>query len=199
MGRYLGTLQLLYYAYGSGSIADGTQQYLLNQAIDNAETAIDDYTRRNFVGTAGTSSYSRFDQWRVREGGAFYVHADLHTLLGVQLGNSQDIPLGSIWLEPRNAGPPYRIVRLKSAYVYQWNTDQDMLVWGTWGFSTAAPADIVQATLRAAKYFYTLKDQSGFSEVTGFDQAGVQPVPSGLPSDVRYMLSPYRSRTGGAV
>lgn len=199
MGRYIGTEAFLLYAYGTGTIADGTQMTLINQAINNAEAAIDSYTRRNFVGTPGTSSYSRFDEWRVREGGAFYVHADLHTLIGVQLGNSQNIPLGSVWLEPRNVGPPYRIVRLRSTYVWQWNTDQDALIWGTWGYSTAAPADIVQATLRAAKYFYDLRDQSGFTEVTGFDQAGEQPVPSGLPSDVRYVLSPYRSRTGGAV
>lgn len=199
MGRYLGTTDFLFYTYGSGSIADGTQQFLVNQAIDNAEVAIDNYTRRNFVGTTGTVYYSRFDDWRVRPGGALYLHTDLFAPTEIQLGNSQNIPLGSIWLEPRDVGPPYRIVRLHSTYVWQWNTDQDMFISGTWGYSTTAPDDIVQATLRAAKYFYSLKDQSGFSEITGFDQAGQQPTPSGLPSDVRYMLSPYRSRTGGAV
>lgn len=197
MGRYLGTTDFLYYAYGTGAIADGTQQFLINQAINNAEAAIDNYTRRNFAGTTGTVYYSRFDDWRARPGGALYLHADLYAPVAIQMGNSQDIPLGSVWLEPRDAGPPYRIIRLRSTYVWQWNTDQDMWISGTWGFSATAPADIVQATLRAAKYLYDLKDQSGYTNVTGFDQAGQQTTLSGLPDDVRYVLSPYRSRTGG--
>lgn len=197
MGRYVGTEAFLLYAYGTGAITDGTQQALIVDAIANAEAAIDSYTRRNFVGTTGTVYYSRFDEWRVRPGGALYLHADLIAPIEIQLGNSQNIPLGSIWLEPRDAGPPYRIVRLRSAYVWQWNTDQDMFISGTWGYSTAAPDDVVQATLRAAKYFYSLKDQSGYTNITGFDQAGVQQTISGLPDDVRYLLSPYRSRSGG--
>ena len=74
-----------------------------------------------------------------------------------------------------------------------------MFISGTWGYSMTAPAPIVQATLRAAKYFYGLKDASGYTDVVGFDQAGQQTFLSGIPSDVRYLLSPYVSRSGGAV
>ena len=199
MGRYIGTLDFLQYSYGTFDIPDGTQKTLIVNAIANAETAIDNYTRRNFVGTTGTVYYSRFDEWRVRTGGALYLHTDLIAPVEIQLGNSQNIPLGSIWLEPRDAGPPYRIVRLRSTYVWQWNTDQDMFISGTWGYSTAAPADIQQATLRYAVYLYRQKDAAGYQDVAGFDQAGQQTFVQGIPQDVRYLLSVYRSRTGGMV
>lgn len=196
MSRYCSLLDLRDYM-GLPGTQGQNDDGLLQDSLNRAEAAIDNYTRRNFVGTAGTVYYSRFDQWRVVDT-ALYLASDLIAPVEIQLGNSQNIPLGSIWLGPRN-NPPYRIIRLRSAYVWQWNTDQDMFISGTWGYSTTAPADIQQATVRTAAYLYRIKDQSGFTDVTGFEQAGEQTIVSGIPSDVRYLLNPYRTRTGGMV
>lgn len=204
MGRYINTSELQAYLFGTtGTIAFGggtiapTQQSLMGTAINNAEAAIDTYTRRTFAGTAGTYYVSRFGQGQVR-GQALYLDSDLYSLVGIINGDSQVIPTGSVWLEPRNEGPPYRIVRLKSSYVWTWNTDSDVAISGTFGYSTTPPADIQQATVRLAAYLYRLKDV-GVADVSGFPEAGEVTLPKGLPDDVRLILERYRSRSGGAV
>ncbi len=205
MSRYtdLGALKE-YLGIGTDAGTDG--DWLLQQSIERAERAIDNYTRRTFVGTPGTVYYSRFYQTHLR-GNDFYLDQDLHTLVSLTLGDGRTVPVdgtvpgsGSVWTEPRNAGPPYRVLRLKSAIgAYTWNTDQDMVVAGTWGFSTVAPDDIVQATTRYAAYLYRQKDVTPNDQIGYAEGPGVQPMGRGMPDDVRYLLSPYRSRTGGVV
>lgn len=172
------------------------QDDLITQCILRAESAIDSYTRRNFAGTAGTVLYSRYYADRVRNQ-AFYLDRDLHTLVGVVNGDGRNIPLGSVWLEPRNNNPPYKILRFKSAFVWVWSTDTDVIVSGTFGFSTVAPTDIQQATVRYAAYLFKQKDV-GITDTAGFQEAGEVQYTSGMPQDVRWLLAPYRSRTGGA-
>ena len=198
MGRYIGTQTLRAYLSPAGNLGT-TENALLESCIVRAESAIDSYTRRNFAGTAGTAQYSRYYTDRVRNN-AFYLDRDLHTLSTLITGISQNIPLGSIWLEPAGQPPPYRIIRLHSSYVYSWNTDQDMLIAGTWGYGTVPPDDVIQATVRAAAYYYRGKD-SGFgpTDTTGFTEAGEQAFAKSLPDDVRWILSPYRSRSGGII
>lgn len=177
---------------------DGTaEDALIQECIDRAEGAIDAYARRSFVGTHGTVFASRFEQDRVRQGQAYYLQEDLFSLTALTLGDGRSVPVGSVWLEPRK-GPPYRIVRLKSAYVYTWNTDQDMILVGTWGHGTVAPLDVQQATIRLASYYYRGKDTAN-TEVAGNDTLGAQTIPRGLPLDVLDILKKYRSRTGGAA
>jgi hypothetical protein len=197
MSRYCDLLTLREYLASSNAI--GTQDDgLLQSCLDRAESAIDSYTRRNFAGTAGTALYNRYSQGQVVNS-ALYLDRDLHTLTALTNGDGQTIPVGSTWLEPRNQAPPYRIVRLRSSYVYTWNTDSDVIVSGTFGFSTVAPADIQQATLRYATHLYRQKDASGPDNTAGFPEGGEVQYPQGMPSDVRWLLSPYRSRSGGAV
>ncbi len=204
MGRYLGTLELQAYLWGTtGTIGQGggtitpTQQALMGSAIYEAESAIDAHTRRNFVGTTGTHYLNRYEQNKVRNQ-ALYLESDLHTLTALQNGDGQTIPVGSVWLEPRNEGPPFRILRLKSSYVWVWNTDSDVIISGTWGYGTVAPADIVSATKQLAAYLFRLKD-TGPGGVTGFSEAGEPVYPPGMPDTVRIILEKYRSRSGGVV
>jgi len=205
MGRYISTTTVLAYLFGtSGTIAggggtiSGDQQSLIGTCINNAEAAIDSYTRRNFAGTAGTYWVNRFGQDKVVNR-ALYLSRDLHTLVGVVNGDGQTIPAGSVWVEPRNDGPPYRILRLHSAYVYVWSTDTDVIISGTFGYGTTPHADIQQAALRYAAWLYRQKDISGVPEASGFPEGGESTFPRGIPDDVRYLLSPYRSRSGGIV
>lgn len=183
-----------YMGLGTASSQDG----LLSDCIDRAESAIDNYTRRTFAGTAGTVYYNRFSAGQIA-GGALYLDRDLYSLSGIVNGDTQSIPLGSVWLEPRNDGPPYRVVRLKSSYTWIWNTDSDVTISGTWGFSTVAPADIQQAAVRYAAHLFRAKDSQDPSNTSGWPEGGEQAIPQGMPSDVRYILAPYRSKTGGFV
>lgn len=204
MGRYLGTAELYSYLFGtSGTIMQGggtitaDQQALLGSAILEAESAIDDYTRRTFVGVPGTHYLNRYEQDNVR-GPAFYINTDIFSLTSITNGDGQNIPVGSVWLEPRNEGPPYRVVRLKSSYAWTWNTDSDVILAGTFGYGTVPPQAIVGATKELAAYLYRLKD-TGPGGVTGFTEGGEATYPPGMPDTIKVLLSPYRSRSGGVV
>lgn len=206
MSRYAGTTDLINYMFGTlttgtigaigGTLTPSVRQ-LMQDSLDQAESVINDYTRRQFAGTAGTIYVNRYSQ-RFVQNQAMYLQNDLHTLVSLTNGDSQNIPVGSVWLEPRNAGPPYRIVRLHSGYVYVWNTDSDVIVAGTWGFSTVPPSAISRATVRLAAYYYRLKDV-GPADMSGQTDAGEVQYPLGMPKDVAVMLAPYRSRSGGVV
>ena len=164
MSRYVSLPQLKSYV-GLGTETDADD--VLQQCINAAESGIEQYTRRNFVGTCGTMYVNRYEMDKVKSN-AYWTEEDLHTLVGLTLGDGQVVPLGSIWLEPRQ-GPPYRVIRLRSSYVYTWNTDQDMIISGTWGYGTVAPDDVQQATLEYATFLDRSKD------VTPNDQVGYDP------------------------
>lgn len=207
MSVYAGTPALINYMFGTqttgtigaigGTLTPSVLQ-LMQDSLDEAESAINDYTRRNFAGTAGTVYINRYSQ-RFVASQAMYLQNDLFSLTSLQNGNGQNIPVGSVWLEPRNAGPPYRIVRLMSGYVYTWNTDSDVIVAGTFGFSTVPPAAISRACVELAAYFYRLKDVSPPNNSSGMPDSGEVVYPKAMPDYVRDKLQPYRSKSGGIV
>ena len=206
MSRYSGTPDLVNYLFGTltsgtigaigGTITPSMRQ-LMQDSLDEAESAINDYTRRQFAGTAGTIYVNRFSQ-RFIKNQALYLENDLHTLVSLTNGDSQNIPVGSVWLEPRNAGPPYRLIRLHSAYVYVWNTDSDVIIAGTFGFSTVPPAAISRACVELGAYYYRVKDV-GPTDTAGLAASGEVLYPKTMPDYVRSKLEPYRSRSGGVV
>ena len=177
-----------------GTAEDG----LLTDCLLAAERAIEDYTRRRFGTTAGTIYYSRFTA--NVSGAALYTDEDIYAIRGgtVWNGDGQAIPAGSIWLEPRNEGPPYRVLRLYSTYVWTWNTDSEIAIPAAIGFSDRAPEAIRQATREYAAFLYRAKDQ-GPGDVAGFEEGGIVQQPKGMPESVRRKLEPYRSRSGGVV
>ncbi len=205
MSRYANVNDMINYMFGTtggtinsiGGTLTPSVLDLLQDSLDQAESVINDYTRRNFAGTAGTVYVNRFSQ-RLVKSQALYLQNDLHTLVSLTNGDGQAIPVGSVWLEPRNAGPPYRLLRLHSAYVYVWNTDSDVIVAGTFGFGTVAPDAISRSAVRLAAYYYRLKDV-GPADVSGFSDAGEVQYPKGMPDDIKIALAPYRSRSGGVV
>lgn len=197
MGRYIGTAELRQYLSPDGELSND-QNALLSACIDRAESAINDYTRRQFAGTAGTVYYNRYTQGQVRSQ-ALYLDEDLYSLTSLTNGDGQTIPTGSVWLEPRNEGPPYRMLRLKSSYVWVWNTDSDVIIAGTFGFSTVPPDAIVQAAVRYSAHLFRQKDAGGPDNMAGFPEGGQVQYPEGMPSDVRWLLAPYRSKSGGIV
>jgi hypothetical protein len=196
MSRYAQLSDLKYYLSPNGTLSS-SQDGLLQSSLDRAESAINDYTRRNFVGTAGTVYVNRYEQDHVRSQ-ALYLQQDLFSLVALQNGDTTTIPVGSVWLEPRNAGPPYRMLRLKSQYVFVWNTDSDIVISGTFGYGTVPPDSVVQATVRYATFLFRQKDVAP-GDQAGFPEAGEQTIPKGMPDDVRYLLAPFRSRSGGVV
>lgn len=195
--RYASLSDLRTYLSSNGDLGTADDALLVNMLL-RAETQIDNYTRRSFGTTQGTIAYSRWTAQAV--GPALYLDEDLYAIAGgtVYNGDGQIIPAGSIWLEPRNEGPPYRILRLKSAFVWSFNTDSEILIPAARGYSAVAPADIAQATIELAAYHYRRKDV-GPTDVSGMPDSGEVTYPKGIPETIKAVLSPYRSRSGGAV
>ncbi len=201
--RYAVLADFRRYLSANNDDLSGNEDDLLTDCLVIAENQIDDYTRRNFVATTGTVYYSRWIA-QVRNT-ALYLHDgdelyDLPANGTVYGGDGRFIPRGSIWLEPRNAGPPFKILRLYSPFVWIWNTDGEIAIPGTWGYSLEAPPAIQSATLELAAYIYRSKDVApGQGDIAGFDQAGQMIMPRGIPESVRRRIEPYRRRSGGVV
>jgi hypothetical protein len=87
MSRYATLADLKYYLSPNGTLSS-SQDGLLQDCLDRAESAINDYTRRNFVGTAGTVYYNRYQQNLVRSQ-ALYLQEDLFSLTALQNGDTQ--------------------------------------------------------------------------------------------------------------
>jgi len=97
------------------------------------------------------------------------------------------------WLVPRNVGPPYHGILLKTdiSDYWQWDIDGEVSVTGTWGYSTTVPNDIRRATAVLAAYFYRQKDSQVF-EVTAILESGALAVPQGIPATVDRVIQRYR-------
>jgi hypothetical protein len=176
-----------------------TDDALLYEFLGRATAQIRAYTRRELYGTTqGTVLINYHDAQRVLSGQRLYLPKDLYALGSVINGDGQVIPVGSVWTEPRNEGPPYRMLMLKTTYVWTWNTDADVQIVGGWGYGTVAPQDVEEATFELAAHMYRAKD-TGVTETAGYEPAGEVQYAQGMPQSVRWKLAPYRSRTGGAV
>jgi hypothetical protein len=97
------------------------------------------------------------------------------------------------WLMPRNLGPPYHGIKLKSNedVYWQWDPDDLVSVTGTWGYSTAVPYDIRRACTILAAFFYRQKDAQQF-QTTAIVESGAIAIPQGIPATVDRILKRYR-------
>lgn len=205
MSNYASVSDLINYQFGTmggtigaiGGTITPSMLSLMQDSLDEAESVINDYTRRQFAGTAGTVSMNRYTRGNVVNQ-ALYLDQDLHTLVSLTNGDTTVIPVGSVWLEPRNSGPPFRLIRLHSNYVFVWNTDADVVISGTWGFSTVPPAAISRACVELAAYYYRVKDM-GPGDVAGVNAAGEVQFPKDMPDYIKGKLNPYKSKSGGVV
>ena len=111
---------------------------------------------------------------------------DLRSITGITNGDGTTITSTQYNLEPRN-DPPYQYIRLKSGHSWIFDTDGEVAIDGNWGYTTTAPADITQATIRLTAYLYRQKDASIF-DVVADPSVGVITVPQGFPADVAKIL-----------
>jgi len=103
------------------------------------------------------------------------------------------IPNTEYWLHPRNLGPPYFGIRLKTDSTYSWTFDTDCFVSvnGDWAYSAAVPGDIKEACKVLAAFAYRRKDSQVF-EVTAIPGAGVITIPQGIPAGITDVLTYYK-------
>ncbi len=182
---------------------------LLEELIEQAQEEIDNHTHRRpkagwpvFEGTTGTFYYRSDDLYLLRETGDLEPHYswDSQTVSRGVLWLGRDcISVGTLtngdgtvisstgyWLEPRN-GPPYSFVRLRTGESWIFQTDGEINVAGTWGYSTAPPKEVKGWVKELAAYLYRLKDSQVF-DVTAFPEAGVLQIPKGTPLHVKQSI-----------
>jgi len=105
------------------------------------------------------------------------------------------ISKANYWLEDRDLGPPYHWIQLtrNQGVYWQWETDHEVMVSGTWGYTTACPHDIRRAAHVLASYFYRQKDAQMF-ETTAIVESGAIAIPQGIPATVDRVLQRYKKR-----
>ena len=168
---------------------------LLRDLVEEATALIELETGRVFEAASSTKYYES----DALEGNVLWLDDDLVSITTLTHGDDDATTIASTeyWLIPRNDGPPYWGIRLKSESDYNWEWDVDgwVSVLGTWGYSAAPPSDIVLACKRLVAYLYQQKDSAVY-EVTVYPEQGVQVTPQGIPVDVERILRKYRRLAG---
>ena len=176
----------------STSTTASVDNTVIQHCLDAAQAQIDRYTHRTFE--ASTTAARYFDAIEDVDGRTLYLDDDLAAIASVTNGDGAALTSTSYVTRPVNE-TPYREIRIRSgsdnAWTYNTEPESAITVVGYWAYSTAAPDDIVHATVRLANYIYVQKDAGSF-DVTVFPEAGVVTVPQGLPRDVQEILTPYR-------
>ena len=169
---------------------------LLQEAIESAESYIDSQTNRHFEAATDTRYYDRSarDRWNRRLLNLY--GDDLLTITSLTNGDSSATVIAATdyWLYPRNE-PPYHGILLQSdiSSYWEWDTDYWVTIVGTWGYSATPPDDIRQATLTMAAYLYRSKDAAVF-ETTAIVESGAIVIPQGVPATVDRIINRYKRR-----
>jgi uncharacterized phiE125 gp8 family phage protein len=174
-------------------ISTDTDDALIDSLIDRAEGVIESYTGRVFEAQTATK-YFTIDNV---EGRWLYLWGyDLLTVTALLDGDADTTAFTSdqYRLEPRNETPKYAI-RLKEDYDWDfYDSDSEISVTGTWGWSTTPPEAIEHACVRLTAFLYRQKDTSADIDRPFVTGDGVTIMPSSLPQDVKSILDNYKRR-----
>ena len=156
---------------------DTTDDTVIQQCLDGATSYIEGATGRKFIASASTARL--FD---IPAGRTLNLDDDLLTLTSVKNGDGTAIPNVEFVTSPRTLTPFYALT-LKSSSTYYWLFDDDgnsagvITVTGTWGYSSAAPADVKAACLSIAANVYGRRFGEG-QQVATVTGAGVVITPN---------------------
>ena len=176
-------------------IADNVDDSLLEMAIESASRAIDSYTNRNFYSSGTATRYYAPQNSYICETDDIISLSSLTTL-------DADDNYTVTWaakdyqLEPLNGfvdgfSVPYTRIRAIDDYVFETLGGQATVkVVGVFGYATAVPMSIKQATIIQASRIYKRLDSP--LGVAGFGDMGVMRVSSKLDPDVAQLVDSFR-------
>jgi len=171
---------------------DNDDDALLTDCITRAEAVIDRATKRTFEASA--DSTRTFDAQQDVAGRTLYLDADLCAITSITNGDGAAITALQVVSEPRNHAPYYALTLKAStglAWTYETDPEDAISVTGRWAYSTTPPADIEQACVRLAAWFYRQKDSSSDLDRPMVSMDGATLLPAQIPADVQRMLQPY--------
>ena len=173
-------------------ITSASDDSLLKDLIDRAQSIIEGYTHRVFEVSSATARY--LDAIEDVEGVYLYLNDDLCTIDEVKTdadGDNDTLTEDTHFITDPRYETPYHRLKMLSNHSYTWTytTDPEMgiKVTGKWGYSASPSNQMVQITLRMASYFYRQKDAQVFDTVA-MPEAGVIMLPQGIPADVKVYL-----------
>ena len=172
-------------------IIASTDDTLIGNLITRATAIINNYTGRVFEAETATKYFDHDDV----EGRELYLFGyDLLTITTLTNGDGTVIASANYRLEPRNETPKW-IVRLDENTTWEFDdSDSEISIAGTWGYSATVPADIAHASIRLVTFLYRQKDTSADVDRPLVTGDGVTIMPTNLPADVKSILDPYRRR-----
>ncbi len=174
-------------------ITGATDDALIADLLATATQAIDTKTLRTFAAQVNTTR--TFDACQDVDGDTLYLDRDLCEINTITNGDGTTVLATQYATSPRN-DPPFYAIRLKSSYSLSWEADNNgndedaISISGKWGYSQTPPADIEQACLRLASYYYRQKDSQVF-DVTATPELGQITIPQGIPADVVQLIKRY--------
>lgn len=165
---------------------DANDDALIITLIERASGIIDGITDRHFAGVTETKYFDAVD------GSVLWLFGeDLISIVSVTNGDGTEVPLSDCRLLPRNKTPKWGI-EVMSPSSWQVGAGKEIAVNGKWGYSETPPPDIVHATVRLTAFLYRQKDTSADVDRPLVTGDGVTIMPTGLPSDVKSLVSKYR-------
>lgn len=170
---------------------------LLEACLDSAEKEVLNFCRRStewtgFEASTGTRYYRSGDLIQLDHNGLsgtvlWLGDADLLSVDTLTNGEGTAITSTGYWLEPRNK-KPYRYVRLRTSESWVFESDGEVSVAGSWGYSTGPDATIKQCVRETAKYLLDLRASQAW-DVTATPELGIITVPKGMPQHVKVALT----------
>jgi hypothetical protein len=176
-------------------ISDNVDDSLLEMAIESASRAIDSYTNRNFYSSGTATRYYAPQNSYICETDDII---SLSTLTTLDADDNYTVAWAAkdYQLEPLNGfvdgfSVPYTRIRAIDDYVFETLGGQATVkVVGVFGYATAVPMSIKQATIIQASRIYKRLDSP--LGVAGFGDLGVVRVGSKLDPDVAQLVDSFR-------
>ena len=169
-------------------IDTSAEDALLTELLMRSVSIIESSTGRTFTAKRDTRF---FGVDRIYGRDLMFWDNDLLEVEELLNGDGEAIEAKYFVLLPRNESPKWG-VRLKSGAHWDVPIDGEIAVTGLWGYSETPPDDIVHATVRLTAFLYRQKDTSADVDRPIVTGDGVTIMPTGLPSDVKALVSKYR-------
>jgi uncharacterized phiE125 gp8 family phage protein len=160
---------------------------LLESFLAAAQAEIESQTGRRFEAAADSVRY--FDKGAL-SGRDLFLDEDLAAITSITNGDGTAIAADKYTTQPRNQWPAW-LLTLKAASGVSWSTADEIAITGRWAYSVEAPADIQQATLELAAYYYRRKKGGADQDRIVYFDNGMM-APSNLPKSVLATINRYR-------
>jgi hypothetical protein len=184
----------------SDRVTTDTVSLFLTGLCSRAQEIVDGYCGRSFEYTAtdgGTTRYFSYDEDVDASGVRLMLDKDLAAITSITVG-SDTVTSSNYTTYPRS-DKPYYAIRLKDNSTNSWDTytsdgdwENAIQIKGEWVYSTAAPQDIKQATIRLALYMYKQRQTDADLDRPLLTNDGVTIMPTRLPADVMQILNRYK-------